>query len=717
MPNLLETAVKLVENGYAITPIRERTKAPLIQNWVENPIVDILEAETRWKSHDYNIGVICGRPLDDGTTCVAIDVDVNAEWFIDAVARAIGHDVPAKKGDKGITYFVRYAHPFNTTRRKNAKYMVEMLGAKTQTVVPPSIHPSGKQYEWAGKSLLDVPIDELPKIDEWVIDEINSLFNGKSNAKIAALNTMTWRGVGNGGDTHDTCVAAVAAMVSRNWPDDAIFERINRAKKEACERNADRYDWPEAHKTIMGWINSAREKGYTGSTKKKQREVAPDEFVQQFILVRDTNQLVQLDTYEAFGSEKFNSLYLKDYDNPWVAVLRNNTVRTVRSFTYKPQQPGDVVVKEENPDTGEIEECFNLYKPPTILPHKGNVKLFTDHIRLIFPEQYVAEHILHWLAFLVQHPGEKIMHALLIQGEQGIGKTFIAHAMGRVLGRHNVGIVDHSETASNYTGWMRGKQLVAIEEVIGQRRKEFMNHLKALITADRIRINEKYTPVYEIPNRTNLMLLTNYKYSLLLDPDDRRFFVAYSPISRDDLPQGYFDRLYDWVYTNEGAAALMQHLGDKEEYQVDGEDFNVNKAPPMTQAKIDTIEMSRPDVEQYLMDQFHAGGWPMACDLISINHVFFAIQGRFRGAYLNQVQQAIATLGGKKLSSRKLVKGERVTLYAMRNHDTYEKMATKEIERIYNRPLPARQDDTEGLYEKSLKENRAVGAVSDGDEY
>lgn len=714
---MLDAATALVNNGYAITPIREKSKAPLIQSWPDNPIIDMQGIKAQWGSGDYGIGVICGMRMDDNTTLVAIDVDTNNKFILASVPIAIGKSAPAKRGAKGMNYFVRVPYPYSTTRRKSGKLMIEVLGAKTQTVVPPSVHPNGNEYEWVGLSLADVPVDELPLVDEWVLDEIFSLLLGESNCKIATLNHMDWQGVGGGGDTHDISVMAVAAMVSRNWPDDAIHARIERAKREAVERAGEKYNWPEAYKTISGWIKSARAKGFTDTTKKrKEKEVAPDEFVKEFILVRDTTQLTAVSTHEAFTQEKFVATYMREFDTPWQAVLRNPTLRSVRGYTYKPQQPGDVVVQEQDPDSGDMGEYFNLYRPPTILPKKGNVDLFLEHVYKMFPEEKIAKHILHWFAHLVQNPGDKVMHALLIQGKQGIGKSFLAYAMSRVLGRHNVGIVDHSETSGTYTGWMRGKQLVAIEEVLGQRRRDFVNHLKALITADRVRINEKYVAIYEIPNRTNLMLLTNYEYALILDPDDRRFFVANSPATVGEFGEKYFNDLWNWIETEKGAAALLQHLGNKKEYKMGGAEFSATKAPPVTQAKLDTIEASRAGVEHYLIDQFHAKGWPMACDLVSVNHVFFAIQSKFRGVYLNQIQQVVSELGGKRLSQRKLVDGERMTLYSMRSHKAYNAMDVEGIERTYNKPIPMRFDDHQGVYDKPIQ-NKALGAVKKGEEY
>lgn len=87
---------------------------------------------------------------------------------------------------------------------------------------------------------------------------------------MALLNEMTWKGVGGGGDTHETCHRAVARMVSDDWTDEQIHARVRRAKREACERAGETYHWPQEIRVIQEWIDSAREKGF-GKKKTKAK--------------------------------------------------------------------------------------------------------------------------------------------------------------------------------------------------------------------------------------------------------------------------------------------------------------------------------------------------------------------------------------------------------------------------------------------------------------
>ena len=64
---------------------------------------------------------------------------------------------------------------------------------------------------------------------------------------------------------------------------------------------------------------------------------------------------------------------------------------------------------------------FNLYRAPRIIPgDSGKAKPWLDHIHKIYPDD--AEHIIRWLAHHRQHPGNKVNHALILGGGQGIGK-------------------------------------------------------------------------------------------------------------------------------------------------------------------------------------------------------------------------------------------------------------------------------------------------------
>jgi hypothetical protein len=91
-------------------------------------------------------------------------------------------------------------------------------------------------------------------------------------------------------------------------------------------------------------------------------------------------------------------------------------------------------------DGGWIERkdvtCFNLYRPP--IRKQGDAAKagpWLDHVRKVFGDN--AEHVINWLAHRVQRPGEKINHALVLGGAQGIGKDTLLEPLKRAVGPWN----------------------------------------------------------------------------------------------------------------------------------------------------------------------------------------------------------------------------------------------------------------------------------------
>lgn len=269
---LQETALRLFRNGYHPIRLDHGKKSPGHNGWQNK--IPTEESIIRDFARKSNIGLLQGRVGPDKTFPVTLDIDVDNGALVSYVEFTIGGGCPAKRGKKGMSFLVRAIgdvrsrtiHLYHGGKKRPAG---DILAKGKQTVIPPSIHPDTQlPYIYHGKlTPLNTPLQELPLIDEWVIDEIVA-YCGNANNPIAELNDMIWRGVGGGGNTHDVCVAAVASMVSRGWPDDNIHARIRRAKREATERAGEAYDWPAELKTCQEWIDSAREKDYGGKKSK-----------------------------------------------------------------------------------------------------------------------------------------------------------------------------------------------------------------------------------------------------------------------------------------------------------------------------------------------------------------------------------------------------------------------------------------------------------------
>jgi hypothetical protein len=98
--------------------------------------------------------------------------------------------------------------------------------------------------------------------------------------------------------------------------------------------------------------------------------------------------------------------------------------RPVEQMTWAPGEP-QIIADRLVSHGGWIERkgvhTFNLYRPPMVKP--GNAAAtgpWLKHLQVVYPDD--ADHICKYFAHRVQHPQEKINHALLFGGKMGIGK-------------------------------------------------------------------------------------------------------------------------------------------------------------------------------------------------------------------------------------------------------------------------------------------------------
>jgi hypothetical protein len=142
--NLLDAARWYLARGYAPIPVPAGTKVPVLKGWT-----DLRLADADLPQHfngTGNIGVLLGEPSG-----WLVDVDLDCE---EAVALAPDFLPPtgAKSGRPGkpSSHWWYVCEGAKTRKHQDPatkKMIVELRSTGAQTVVGPSIHPSGEQYD------------------------------------------------------------------------------------------------------------------------------------------------------------------------------------------------------------------------------------------------------------------------------------------------------------------------------------------------------------------------------------------------------------------------------------------------------------------------------------------------------------------------------------------------------------------------------------------
>lgn len=282
------TARHLASLGYHVVPLVPGNKSPLHPSWANLRLTpDDAEREFH-PDTDSNLGVLLGTEIAPSTYLHALDIDLEDDLLISRVRLALSHErIPAKRGAKGITFFARSAKPFSGKKlaRKDAVgkriMTLELLGRGNQTVVPPSLHPSGATYEWVGLSLADVAVADLPELDDAAWAEIDWAVRDPEH-KVFLLNSMTPSGNGVAGTVHDSVLTATAALVAKGWEADLIWRRVARATSRSDEMAGLSRERPGWEAVVRKMIMDAQDKGFERVVKARPEFAAAQWLVQDW---------------------------------------------------------------------------------------------------------------------------------------------------------------------------------------------------------------------------------------------------------------------------------------------------------------------------------------------------------------------------------------------------------------------------------------------------
>jgi hypothetical protein len=236
--------------------------------------------------------------------------------------------------------------------------------------------------------------------------------------------------------------------------------------------------------------------------------------------------------------------------------------------------------------------CFNLYRPPDVQPgDAAEAELWLAHVHKLYPKEE-AHHLIQWLAHRVQRPAEKINHAIVLGGPQGIGKDTMLEPVKRAIGAWNFAEVSPQHMLGRFNGFVKSVMLRISEarDLGDVNRFSFYDHMKAYTAAppDVLRVDEKNLREYAVLNCCGVVITTNHKADgIYLPADDRRHFVAWSDLTKEQFTQDYWTQIWRW-YEEGGDRHVAAYLTE-----LDISGFNPKAPPPKTAAFWDIVDANR----------------------------------------------------------------------------------------------------------------------------
>jgi len=205
--------------------------------------------------------------------------------------------------------------------------------------------------------------------------------------------------------------------------------------------------------------------------------------------------------------------------------------------------------------------------------------------------------VINWLAVLYQYPTYRFSTSIIFIGAKGSGKGMFTKVMQKIFA-HCCYAANSKDLISNFNSQLfENKLLLIANEIVDQNKKyQFSNDLKEMITEEKISVERKFTDRYEAKNYVKTIFFSNSNMPIVIEEGDRRYAVFKSRQLKMDYNtrNKFFED--DNFFTNQ-VEGFMYFLNN---YMIDQE--KVVSEPIMTPAKKSIVNVNTTDLKANILE-------------------------------------------------------------------------------------------------------------------
>jgi len=208
-----------------------------------------------------------------------------------------------------------------------------------------------------------------------------------------------------------------------------------------------------------------------------------------------------------------------------------------------------------------LPDCYNLWRgfAYEAIPGDGHEE-FLRHIRenLCCGNETYYNFVLGWMASAVQFPGRPGETAIVLRGDEGVGKSFFAENFGALFGRHFMKVSQSSHLVGNFNGHLQDTVLLFADEGIYAGDRQHANVLKDLITGKTLTVERKHENTLTTPNCLHIVMASNSQWVVPAGPNARRYFVL--DVASNKICNGPYFKAIQEQLDNGGFKSLLYFL-------------------------------------------------------------------------------------------------------------------------------------------------------------
>jgi len=603
-------------NEFRLLALRPLSKIPLDPAWEKSPLT-FAEYSAKYPEPSNNVGLVTGNNIVD------LDLDLPARYlpfasaFLPPPSASFGrHSKPASHW----LYYCTDADPFQVLKRGTMQ--IEFRSVPThQTMLPPSIHPSGEQVIWSPTTDLSKRMSSSPVPSD-------AILNGARRYLAACALADVWPA----GARHVAALALTGMLlrIADSFP--SVFPKGQEGVVDFVTTVCQMADDDE----VFDRTTAAKDtlKKWTGTEAKLAGGKTLDKLLGSDTVPFVRRTLINDDTFERV--EEWNKIYAVATIGNKVTVLREHmdgkgtmSFLSANDFRLWTGAQTVVVTTAKGTKTVPFADLWLRhpaarsydgisFDPPPLAPTPRKFNLFQgwkyepqqDERKLDLLKEHVLVNvanndpaIAHWVwsffADIVQNSARRPGVALILQGAQGTGKTFLTSIIGKVLSPYTMDVTSPKHLVGNFNSHLQNVLLISAHEAFFAGDRQSSNVLKGLVTDEKIAIERKGFDVTQQSNYLRLVMTTNEEWVVAAQQDERRYCVLRMG-ERNKQDHAFFDAI-DTDMRSGGYAALM-HFLQNYEYAVSA----LSKVPN-TEALINQKSQSETPIVKWWRERLTAG--------------------------------------------------------------------------------------------------------------
>jgi hypothetical protein len=299
------------------------------------------------------------------------------------------------------------------------------------------------------------------------------------------------------------------------------------------------------------------------------------------VLKKDSSGLWRHRTFEEFKKAYCN--YLVEYKEDkyrelgawWIHHSKRREYETAKFLPGQEHAPNGVL---------------NLWSPWAVQATEGDCHLWLQFLHDIIcnGSNTHYDYLLGWLAHMIQKPQEQSEVALVMRGDEGIGKGFFAKRFGELLGPCYRRIGNPKHLTGNFNSHLDQMIAVFVDEAFFAGNPEHARSLRGLVTEDSMMVEPKGIDAREEKRYFRIIMASNDDWVVPAGMQDRRYFVLDVPSTYKE-DRNYFGAI-DSEWKRGGREAFMHLLTN-----LDIATFRQQKRPEtagLTEQKLMTLSQS-----------------------------------------------------------------------------------------------------------------------------